>query len=119
MQSFRRIPQLGRLVLLWFVLSLGVAGAAPLVQPQDMQLVCTSAGAVKMLVKSGDGVRELGAGHFDCPLCALTGAPPPAAPVCDAPHAMPLGHVLRAIPAARLAALTAAPLPARGPPARV
>jgi hypothetical protein len=34
----------------------------------------------------------------------------PAAPV------QPLAYVLRSIPAARLAARTAAPLPARGPP---
>jgi len=117
MPTLRRLPQLGRLVLLWFALSLGVAVASPLVQPQDMQLVCTSAGAVKVLVKTDDGARELGASHLDCPLCALAGAPPPPAPVCAVGHEQPLGHALQPIPAARFVAAAAAPLPARGPPA--
>jgi hypothetical protein len=42
-------------------------------------------------------------------------APPPVAQ--QAPVVQPLGHATQAIPAARLAALTGAPLPARGPPA--
>ena len=50
-----------------------------------------------------------------CPLCLL-GAAPPLARVHtpQAPH--PLGHVRPSIPAAHIAALTAAPPPARGPP---
>jgi len=44
--------------------------------------------------------------------------PPPPAPAALAlPHSQPLGHALQPIEAARLAAATAAPLPARGPPA--
>jgi hypothetical protein len=117
MQALRHISCLGRLVLLWFVLSLGVAVAAPLVHPQTMELVCSSAGAVKVVVKTDDGARELGASHLDCPLCALTGAPPPPAQAPRFEHPLPLGHALQPIPAARLAAATAAPLPARGPPA--
>ena len=116
MQALRHIKQLGRLVLLWFALSLGVAVASPLVSPQSMELVCSSAGAIKMVVKTDDGARELGASHLDCPLCALTGAPPPAADPTQFVHPLPLGHALQPIPAARLAAATAAPLPARGPP---
>ena len=117
MQALRHLPQLGRLVLLWFVLSLGVAVAAPLVHPQAMELVCSSAGAVKVVVKTDDGARDLGASHLDCPLCALTGAPPSPAEALHFAHPLPLGHALQPIPAARLAAATAAPLPARGPPA--
>jgi hypothetical protein len=117
MQALRHLPRLGRLVLLWFALSLGVAVAAPLVHPQAMELVCSSAGAVKVIVKTDDGARELGASHLDCPLCALAGAPPPQGEVPRFAHPLPLGHALQPIPAARLAAATAAPLPARGPPA--
>jgi len=117
MQAFRLLPQLGRLVLLWFALSLGVAVASPLVNPQDMELVCSSAGAIKIVVKSDDGARELGGSHMDCPLCAIAGAPPPSADVPQFVHPLPLGRALQPIPAARLAAATAAPLPARGPPA--
>lgn len=112
-----RVIQLGRLVLLWFVLSLGVAIASPVVNPQAMEVVCSSAGAVKVVVKSDDGAREVGASHLDCPLCALTGAPPPAPQVVQLPQPQPLGLALQPIPAARIAAATAAPLPARGPPA--
>lgn len=117
MKAFRRLPQLGRLALLWFALSLGVAVASPLVHPQAMELVCSSAGAVKVVVKSDDGARELGASHLDCPLCVLSGTAPPPAQALHVAHPLPLGHVLQPIPSARLAAATAAPLPARGPPA--
>jgi hypothetical protein len=117
MHVFRHLPQLGRLVLLWFALSLGVAVASPLVHPQEMELVCSSAGSIKVMVKTDDGARQLGASHMDCPLCALTGAAPPPAAIQHVEHAQPLGHVVASIPAARLAAATAAPLPARGPPA--
>ena len=112
----RFLGLIGRWVLLWFVLSLGVAVASPLVHPQSMELVCSGAGPVKVVVHTDDGAREMGASHMDCPLCVLTGAPPPAmvAPAFDLP--LPLGRVVQPIPAARLAAATAAPLPARGPP---
>ncbi|MFT3815271.1 MAG: hypothetical protein QM740_18150 [Acidovorax sp.] len=112
----RAIGQLGRAVLLWFALSLGAAIASPVIHPQVMDLVCSSAGAVKVIVKTADGAQELGASHLDCPLCALTGAPPPVALSTQLSQPQPLGHVLRPIPAARIAAATAAPLPPRGPP---
>ncbi|WP_422098363.1 DUF2946 family protein [Variovorax sp.] len=108
----------GRWVLLWFALSLGAAIASPLVHPQAIELVCSSAGAVKAVVHTEDGVQEMGVSHMDCPLCVLTGAPPPVQPVATLDLPLPLGRVLQPIPAARLAAATAAPLPARGPPSR-
>ncbi|MBT2321611.1 hypothetical protein J7E62_04465 [Variovorax paradoxus] len=107
---------IGRMVLLWFVLSLGAAVASPVVNPQALELVCSSAGAVKVVVQTDDGAQELGMSHMDCPLCMLTGAPPPT-PVVALPSPLPLGHAVQPIPAARIAAATAAPLPARGPPA--
>lgn len=116
MSCLRHAHHLGRLVLLWFALSLGAAIASPIVNPQALELVCSSAGAVKAVVQTEDGAKELGATHMDCPLCLLTGAPPPTR-VATLPHPLPLGHAVRPIPAARIAAATAAPLPARGPPA--
>ena len=102
-------------MLLWFALSLGAAIAAPIVHPQDQELVCSSLGAIKVVVQGEDGAQDLGAPHLDCPLCLLTGAaaPPPGVAL---PHPVPLGHAVQPIPAARLAAATAAPLFARGPP---
>lgn len=111
----RFLGLVGRGVLLWFVMSLGVAVASPLVHPQAMELVCSSVGSIKVVVHTEDGTQALGASHMDCPLCVLTGAPPPAlaVPVFDLP--LPLGRLVQSIPATRLAA-AAAPLPARGPP---
>lgn len=113
----RRARFLGSLVLAWFALSLGVAIASPLVQPKQMQLVCSGAGAIMMVVQTDDdGAQQPLAGHLDCPLCALAGAPPPPVAACACPVIQPLGLAVQPIPAARIAAAAAAPLPARGPP---
>ena len=65
---------------------------------------------------SGDGA-QLQRGHtLDCPLCVHFGsAAPPPAPI-RLPQAQPLADALRPVPTAHIAARTAAPLPARGPP---
>jgi hypothetical protein len=102
-------------VLALFLLSLGAAIASPLVKPQAMELICSGAGIIKAVVHTDDGVQEMGAGHLDCPLCVLGGAPPLPS-VAALPPVLPLGHAVQPIPAARIAAATAAPLPARGPP---
>jgi hypothetical protein len=116
MRTLRHFTILTRLVLAWFVLSLGVAVASPIVQPQDVLLVCTGSGAMKVLVKADDGgTSEVASTAMDCPLCASSAAPPPVARL-QAEPAQPLAYALQAIPAAHIAARTAAPLPARGPP---
>jgi len=112
----RFLGLVGRWVLLWFALSIGAAVASPIVHPQAVELVCSSAGSIKAVVQTDDGVQEMGASHMDCPLCLLAGAPPPAPAAAAFDLPLPLGRVLQSIPAARLAAATAAPLPARGPP---
>jgi hypothetical protein len=114
----RNARRLARLVLAWFALSLGAAIASPLVKPADIELVCSGTGTLKLLVKgdAGSGSHR-GAATLDCPLCAGPGAPPPIAHL-DIPPAPPVaGPLPGAIPATRIAALAAAPLPARGPPA--
>lgn len=116
LQFLRQAQLLTRFVLVWFALSIGVAIASPIVNPQAMELVCSGSGAMKLLVKSEDGGKEVSNGHtLDCPLCASLSAPPPVVRLTAEP-AQPLAHVLQSIPAAHIAALTAAPLPARGPP---
>ncbi len=116
MQTLRRAHTLARFVLVWFALSIGVAIAAPIVKPQAMELICSGSGAMKLLVKTDDGSQTQTGHTLECPLCATLGAPPPAARHAAEP-AQPLAHVLQSIPAAHIVALTAAPLPARGPPA--
>jgi hypothetical protein len=107
---------LARLVLAWFALSLGVAIASPIVNPQAMELVCSASGAVKVVVHTDDGAQGLGSMHMDCPLCMLAGAPPPLPVVAAIVLPLPLGRAVQSIPAARIAAATAAPPPARAPP---
>ena len=114
----------GRVALAWFALSMAVAIASPLAQPQgaaaSLEMVCTSAGMVEMAVADAAGAPgTAGAVHLDCPLCL-----PLAAPLPPAPHGTPaprpvLSRVLRPAPAAPIAVATAAPLSARGPPAAV
>lgn len=112
----RHARNLVRLVLAWFVLSLSVAIASPVIHPQAFELVCSASGTVKVVVQTDDGAREFGASHLDCPMCMLVSGPPPVLQSIAAPAILPLSHIVQSIPAARLAAATAAPLPARGPP---
>ena len=59
LQTIRSLRWLARLVLAWFVLSIGVAVASPLVNPQAMELICSGSGAIKLLVKTDDGAKEM------------------------------------------------------------
>ena len=113
--NLRSLGWLARLALAWFVLSIGVAVASPWVSPQSIELICSGSGAIKLLVKTDDGAKEMFSHSLDCPLCAHGGAPPPITQA-DLPVVHPLAHALRPIPAAHIAARTAAPLPPRGPP---
>lgn len=116
MQTLRQAHFLARLVLVWFALALGAAIASPIVKPQAIELVCASGGAMKLIVKSDDGSQASSSHTLDCPLCATVGAPPPLArPAATLPDVFT--HVLLPAAAAHIAGRTAAPLPARGPPA--
>ena len=117
LHHFRNAKFITRFMLVWFSLSIGLAIASPLVKPQATTLICSGTGVMKVLVQNDDGTStEVAARMLDCPLCASSSAPPPAAKG-SAEAAQPLGHVLQTIPAAHIAALTAAPPPGRGPPA--
>jgi hypothetical protein len=117
MQTLRNAHLIARFVLVWFALSIGVAIASPIVKPQGLDLICTgTVGVMKVLVKTDDGSKEVSSHTMDCPLCASLSAPPPVARWVAEP-VQPLAYVMRSIPAARIASLTGAPPPARGPPA--
>lgn len=116
MENLRHATVLARFVLVWFALSIGAAIASPIIKPQAMELICSGSGAIKVLVKTDDGAKEVSSHTLDCPLCATTGTPPPFARTRAEPS-QPLAFLLRPVPAAHIAWLTAAPLPARGPPA--
>lgn len=121
----RRLTALTRFVLVWFVLSIGVAIASPIVKPQDILLVCSASGAMKVVVKNAsssdtndanDDASSVLSSTMDCPLCMSITAPPPPATQPAIEPVSPLAYALRSIPSAHIAARTAAPLPARGPP---
>ena len=116
MDYFRHTQTLARLVLVWFVISVGVAIASPLVVPKAMDLVCTTGGAMK-IVSSDDADKAESTTHtMDCALCMAVGIPP--APMGNQfTKPSPLAHALHPIKAAHIAAATAPPLPSRGPPA--
>jgi hypothetical protein len=114
-----RIPRrLVALVLFLYLSTLGVAFAASFISPKAMNLICTSAGYKLVGMPDGDpdGKGEGAAHLLDCSFC-LAGGITSSLPRQDAvPPAHALSYALRAIPAARLAAIVSAPLPARGPP---
>ena len=115
LQTLRRATALARWVLLGFVLSLGVAIASPIVNPQAKQLICSASGGMKVIVTTADGSAEVASQSMDCPLCVSIIAPPPVLKLSFEP-AQPLSYALQSIPAAIIAKRTAAPPPARGPP---
>jgi hypothetical protein len=115
MQYLRHAIDLTRLVLVWFVLSVGVAIASPIVNPHGMDLVCTSTGSMKVVVQGDDDDVASLSHTLDCPLCSAISAPPPAFNT-SLTQPSPLAHALRPLVAAHIASVTAPPLPSRGPP---
>ncbi len=116
MFRLRQALQLTRFVLVWFALSIGVAIASPVVNPQGMDLVCTSSGSMKLVVQGEDDGVASSSHTLDCPLCASISAPPSVrSNALTQPS--PLAHALQPLVAAHIAAITAPPLPSRGPPA--
>lgn len=116
MPLFRQCRTVTRFVLVWFVLALGAAAASPLIRPQTLQLVCSSAGVSTFVGVDHDGKATLGHGLAQCPLCIVAGAPPPWQPpprLVQVPAAAPPDVIVLE----RTASRAAPPLPARGPPA--
>lgn len=115
LHTLRNAPWLAHVALLWFALTLGVAVASPMVNPQQELVICTSAGMVKVVLNADGSISTSPSGEASCPLCVVGGAPPSFVSVVI-PPAQPLGRVLQSIPAARHAAATAALPPSCGPP---
>lgn len=102
-------------ILAWFLMSMGAATAAPMVQPKMLDVVCSTAGALKVLVHTHDGVVELDATALHCPQCLVGGAPPNVA--FSLPAATPAAASLPCFHSfSRAVVATAAPPPARAPP---
>ena len=116
MNGLRTSSILIRLVLAWFVLTVGASVASPIVSPKAMEVVCYADGSMTVLVVDDSG-NAVQAGHhtLDCPMCLTTTLPALSHNV-QAQLPQPLAHALRSIPSARIAAIAGAPLPPRGPP---
>jgi hypothetical protein len=82
-RTCRTSSRLIQSVMLAFVLSLGVAIAAPAVQAAnlapDQQIICVGSGGMKVITFAADGTAlETQTTHgLDCPLCMAVLAPAP------------------------------------------
>ncbi|MFZ2739494.1 MAG: hypothetical protein WBI20_11555 [Burkholderiaceae bacterium] len=113
MPFLRQTQLIARFMLAWFVLSVGVAIASPMVKPQVQELICAGAGVMKMQTLDDEGT--LSSPTLDCPWCAASNAAPPLASPIGMSQLEPV-FVAPYDPAERPSMLVAAPLPARGPP---
>lgn len=119
MHVLRNSPWLARMALLWFVLTMGVAVASPMVNSQTELVICTGAGMFKVVLADDGSVTTAAASDAGdalfCPLCMVGGASAPFV-VDTVEPAHLLRHVQQSLPAEHIATQSAAPLPARGPP---
>nr|WP_315466262.1 DUF2946 family protein [uncultured Rhodoferax sp.] len=121
LQSLREARYLVRWMLVWFALSIGVAVAAPVVKPQALTLICTTAGNVKFVAESSGDIADgmpsgMQAHALDCVMCLPAGAPPVASSVPATGPAV--GSPQPAAPPAFAPARYAHAASARGPPAQ-
>lgn len=116
MQSLRNAHQLARIVLAWFVLTLGVAVASPAVHPQAMELICSDAGVYKLVVRGGAEGGLVKSHTLECPLCVMGGGAPLVMTGPVLPKAFPVAERVQALVSAPVAVYRAAPPPARAPP---
>jgi len=116
MQTLRNAHLIARFVLVWFALSIGVAIASPMVNPQSLQLVCSGSGSMKVVSVDATGKSTPAVSHtLECPLCASISAPPPLevigfSAVAPFAYSIPVQGTMGYTP------VLATPPPARGPP---
>lgn len=121
MHRLRSSPLISRLVLAWFLCVVGLAGAAPLIHPQSLELVCGASGAVKLVVvdQTGDDdasrPQALGPHGLDCSLCLQLQAPAPHVSPVVPPVAV-LQHRGPVLALVHWPQWDGTALPARGPP---
>jgi hypothetical protein len=116
LQTLRNKLAIVRGMLVWFALSLGVAMASPMVNPQALNLVCSAAGVVQLKVGADSDAPSAPMHTMHCVLCLSMAAPPVTAAALGVPTF--LEFVLRAAPAQRPQGRVTAAAAARGPPAR-
>lgn len=115
MPTSRRFRRFARFMLAWWMLSLGVASAAPFVVLPAIERICSGAGPVQFIWAVHPDAAAPDGHRIDCPLCLPMAAPPPAA-LQAGPLALPQTPGPCTRTAAPRATHSAAPLQARGPP---
>ena len=115
MKTLRSTTRLRWCVLAWLAFCLGAAVASPLFKPKAMDLVCSSAGGVKLVVNTDEGTVKHSAMGVDCPLCLLE-ATPPERPNTRLSTLLPLARQPLPLSCVPAVVATAAPPPARAPP---
>lgn len=65
-------------VMALFVMAMFAAAASPLIHPQAVEVVCSGSGAIRLVIKTTDGLVAADAAGMHCPLCLAADAPPPA-----------------------------------------
>jgi len=116
MQTLRNAHLIARFVLVWFALSIGVAIASPMVNPQSLQLVCSGSGSMKVISMDADGKSTSTVSHtLDCPLCASISAPPPV-DIIGFSSVAPRSYSAPVQDTGSFTPVLATPPPARGPP---
>ncbi|WCM87078.1 DUF2946 domain-containing protein [Acidovorax sp. NCPPB 3576] len=116
MQSLRHVRLLARLILAWFVVSLGVAVAAPFVHPQRIEFVCSAGGELRWVVSGVGEDAAVPTGHgLECPLCLPTALPPPSIRAQAHAQLVPT-HITGPLYRAPLTTAAGAPFPPRAPP---
>jgi hypothetical protein len=113
MFTLRFHKHIARLVLVWFVLGLLVAISSPIAKPKINYVVCTSMG-VMPVGDQGDDQQD-GSKKLDCPAC-FAGAISLNSRETIFTQPFPIVYSLQRVVAAHIAAITAPPLPSRGPP---
>jgi hypothetical protein len=113
METLRRLHRLTcQLLLVWFALSVGIAVAAPILQPHSGDVVCSGSGALMPMPADSGGTPTADHDH-DCRLCAVIGAPPvfPGFAAHQQPADTPILQLPAPVPAQE-----PVPFQQRGPP---
>lgn len=113
LHTFRSARNWAQFVLAIFMLVVSLSAAAPWLHTQDLTLVCTGTGSMQWVSVDGDSVVP--SAQLDCPLCMLTGTPPPVTCAQAALHLATCAPPDLAV-ATWVAPFAGAALPARGPP---
>lgn len=114
LHSLRRSRTLARWVLVWFAFAMGVAVAAPVVQPLNLGGICSASAAMGDPQSDADaaGLHTI----LQCVLCLGAGAPPVTAETGLGGQLAPQAPV-PTVPVAVALASRNSPLLARAPPA--